>query len=230
MSSICKKTPPKKAMKGRNRPCDQRNKIICIYCHGSRPLEPNKMWRVSRKTNSASQHTALFVSAAFIGICQANTGLKAAFQLFLLCQIAGIVCLILKEVFNRNLSVALVVVWAAVLSCSYMFKRGWSLYIFGAFPLHTPRVLNIEHSEWAVVLSQFDWPCCVFVWVKNSHPFLPWLRLTLAHIVYVKHKHMHVRLYRPLVGPAQSFTVDSQVLVQSSWQEPASIFPPRHTS
>lgn len=68
------------------------------------------MWRVSRKTNSASQHTAPFVSAAFIGICRANTGLKAAFQLFLLCQIAGIVCLILKEVFNRNLSVARVVV------------------------------------------------------------------------------------------------------------------------
>lgn len=31
------------------------------------------MWHVSRKTNSASQHTALFVSAAFIGICQANS-------------------------------------------------------------------------------------------------------------------------------------------------------------
>lgn len=72
MSSICKKTTPKK-MKRRNRVCDQRNKIICIYCHGSRPLELNKMWWVSRKTNSMSRHTALFVSAAFVGISQANT-------------------------------------------------------------------------------------------------------------------------------------------------------------
>lgn len=124
------KKKKKKSTKGRNRACDQRNKIICIYCHGSHPLEPNKMWRVSRKTNSASQHTALFVSAALVGICQANTGLKAAFQLFLLCQIAGIVCLILKRVFNRNLSVSPIVVRAAVLPCSYTFKRGWPRYIF----------------------------------------------------------------------------------------------------
>lgn len=62
MSSICKKKKKKsqkKGMKGRNRGCDQRTKIRCIYRHGSRPLGPNTMWRVSRKTNSASQRTAV---------------------------------------------------------------------------------------------------------------------------------------------------------------------------
>lgn len=44
------------------------------------------MWCVSRKTNSVSRHTALFVSAAFIGISQANTSpnqraAKSCFQI-----------------------------------------------------------------------------------------------------------------------------------------------------
>lgn len=55
-----------------------------------------------------------------------------------------------------------------------------------------------------MVLSRFDWPCCVFVWVKNPHPFLPRLNLTLTHIVYVKHKHMHVVLYLWSAPPSGS--------------------------
>lgn len=64
------------------------------------------------------------------------------FQSFPFCQTARIVCLILKEVFNRNLSVAPIVAWAAVLPCSYMFKRGWSLYILLALPVFK----TLQHS------------------------------------------------------------------------------------
>lgn len=104
MSSICKKKEKKKGMKGRKRGCDQRTKIRCIYRHGSRPRGPNTMWRVSRKTNSASQRTAVSSS------CERwNLPSKRSSESCLsISPFApdGPVPLISEEVLNRNLSSA----------------------------------------------------------------------------------------------------------------------------
>lgn len=230
MSSICKKKKQlKKATKGRNSSCDQRNKIICIYCHGSSPLEPNKMWHVSRKTNSASQHTALFVSAAFIGICQANS-LKSCLSVIAFMPDCGNSLPYLKGSFQQE-PVSRPARCTSCGSSLQLYAQTWVVTLhfwsFSSSHSHCFKHCDAVTEQWfylgltgpVVSLSGLRTP---------PPPFLPWLSLAL--IVYVKHKHIHVMPYLPLAGPAQSFTVDSQVLVQSSWQEPASIFPPRRTS
>lgn len=149
MNSICKKTGEEK-----ENACDQRNKIICIFCHASDPLEWCKMWCTWRKTNSMSRYKAVFVSAAFNGISSANVSLenqraaKNCFfdDLFLLWWIAGILCLIFRKPSSllqghvrmpRSLSLT-----NHIVPCSYILNLGWSLYIFWCL-LSTPTISNI---------------------------------------------------------------------------------------
>lgn len=78
-------------------------------------------------------------------------------------------------------------------------------------------------------LCQFDRPCCVFVSAKDSRPFLPSLTHTHTLSAWKKNTFMSYCICKtenlPLVNPAQIFTVDSQVLVQSSWRELTSVLP-----
>lgn len=136
MSSICKKTTQKKNWRGGTESVIREIKsyVYTVMAH--------VLWSWTKCGGFQGKQTAcpgtrlcLFQllsleSPKQTRALQMIVQLKAAFRLFLLCQIAGILCLISTEVFNRNLSVALMVVRAAVLPCSYMFKRGWSLYIF----------------------------------------------------------------------------------------------------
>lgn len=71
-----------------------------------------------------------------------------------------------------------------------------------------------------VFLSQFDGLCCVFVLTETSHPLPP---LTQSHTLSTCKTNTCMSYC--ISGPAQIFTVDSQVLVQSSWLELTSFFP-----
>lgn len=93
-----------------------------------------------------------------------------------------------------------------------------------------PLFQTLQHGDdvrW--FLSQFDRPCCVFVSTEDSRPFLPSLAHTRTLSAWKKNTFMSYCICKteslPLANPAQIFTVDSQVLVQSSWRELTSVFP-----
>lgn len=168
MSSICKKKEKKKGMKGRKRGCDQRTKIRCIYRHGSRPRGPNTMWRVSRKTNSASQRTAVCSS------CERwNLPSKRSSESCL--SISPLRARWTSSPYLRGSSQQEPVVgpMAAVLPCSDVLTRGWSLHGFCFF--YTPSVRSLASQR-------LSGPVVSLSGVSSSLPSLPRLQ---------SHSHTH---------------------------------------
>lgn len=175
MSSICKKRK-KMDRGGGGEACDQRNKIICIFCHASDPVEQCKMWCAWRKTNSMSCYKALFVSAAFFGIVTANVSLenecaaKKLFldDLFLLWWIARILFLI----FRKSSSLLQGHVKSQDCSCSksVLFPAaifptlGGHFTFSNAFSLHSHCFKHCDTvTRSGGFSSQLDGPSCVFL-------------------------------------------------------------------
>lgn len=158
------------------RASDQRNKIICIFCHASHPVEHCKMWCAWRKTNSMSQYKAVFVSAAFIGIAWTNVSLEnecAAKKVFSMIYFfygglqeyfvlsSGSLPACCRDMSGAKISLAHK---PAVLFPAAIFSTlgGHFTFSYALFPL--PLLQTLQHGDYERwFLSQFDGPCFVFL-------------------------------------------------------------------
>lgn len=183
----------------------------CVYCHASCPLVRCKMWWASRKTNTMFWQMVWLVSAASIKIFLV-AGLQNCFALSW-----GKSTSLLQEPVSSWELLLMIYGFSLQAICSTL---GGHFTLMHWCLLPTPTVSNIAtQRRWGCFYLSLTGSVVSLSWLRHPTPFLPLLNHT--HCLHER----QTRVSYCISGPAQIFTVDSQVLVQSSWLELTSFFP-----